>query len=119
MTGNVKLSAANVRLMLTMKYLLDSGETPKCVLLARILKCSKPSIHKMIKYLDDKGLLQYKKRLVPGFTPEGLQTIEHYANGYSKVCGLLDIKTNGAENISAAVCAFLAECDTAGPEPVE
>lgn len=104
-----KLSASNIRFLLVMKYLIDCGEIPSCVRLTKALNCTKPSVHKMMKVLDEKGLISYKKRNVPTFTFNGLRVASQYAVYHQKMCELLAMETSDNDVVCMAVCAFLAE----------
>lgn len=109
MADTENLSASNIRFLLVMKHLSDCGEQPGCVRLTKELNRSRPSVHKMMKALDEKGMLNYEKRSVPAFTSRGLQTAERYAEYHRKICELLMPETAGSDEVCTAVCALLAE----------
>ena len=56
MEEKIELTASNIRFLLTVKRMLDGGEQPKGFRLAEALQCTRPSVHKMTKYLDAKEL---------------------------------------------------------------
>lgn len=109
MADTKNLSASNIRFLLVMKHLLDCGEEPSCVRLTKALNCKKPSVHKMMKTLSEKGMLNYEKRIVPTFTSRGFQLSTQYDIYHQKVCKLLSIENADSDEVSTAVCAFLAE----------
>ncbi len=109
MADTKNVSASIIRFLLAMKHLIDCGEDPGCVHLAKVLECTKPSVHKMMKVLDEKGMIHYRKRMVPTFTWSGLQVAQQYEMCYKVVCELLMEDNDGSDAVSPAVCAYLAE----------
>ena len=104
MEEKIELTASNIRFLLTVKRMLDGGEQPKGFRLAEALQCTRPSVHKMTKYLDAKELLRYENHSVPTLTPEGARVAAQYAIADSLPQELVDDRV-----VSKAICALLAE----------
>lgn len=104
-----ELTASNIRFLLTVKRMLDEGEQPKGFRLAEALQCTRPSVHKMTKYLDAKALLRYENHGVPTFTEEGARVTEQYSTYYHAIAGSLPANLIDDTSVSKAICALLAE----------
>ena len=89
MEEKIELTASNIRFLLTVKRMLDGGEQPKGFRLAEALQCTRPSVHKMTKYLDAKELLRYENHSVPTLTPEGARVAAQYSTYYYAIADSL------------------------------
>ena len=105
MEEKIELTASNIRFLLTVKRMLDGGEQPKGFRLAEALQCTRPSVHKMTKYLDAKELLRYENHSVPTLTPEAAQ----YSAYYYAIADSLPQELVDDRVVSKAICALLAE----------
>ena len=109
MEDKIELTASNIRFLLTVKRMLDGGEQPKGFRLAEALQCTRPSVHKMTKYLDAKALLRYENHGVPTFTETGARITEQYNAYYYAIADSLPPELIDDTAVSKAICALLAE----------
>ena len=109
MEEKIELTASNIRFLLTVKRMLDGGEQPKGFRLAEALQCTRPSVHKMTKYLDAKALLRYENHSVPTLTEEGARIAEQYSTYYYAIADSLPRELVDDRVVSKAICALLAE----------
>ena len=109
MEEKIELTASNIRFLLTVKRMLDGGEQPKGFRLAEALQCTRPSVHKMTKYLDAKELLRYANHSVPTLTPEGARVAAQYSAYYYAIADSLPQELVDDRVVSKAICALLAE----------
>lgn len=109
MEDKIELTASNIRFLLTVKRMLDGGEQPKGFRLAEALQCTRPSVHKMTKYLDAKALLRYENHGVPTFTEAGTRITAQYSAYYDAIARSLPPELVDKCAVSKAICALLAE----------
>lgn len=109
MEEKIELTASNIRFLLTVKRMLDGGEQPKGFRLAEALQCTRPSVHKMTKYLDAKALLRYENHSVPTLTEKGARIAEQYNAYYYAIADSLPQELIDHHDVSKAICAMLAE----------
>ena len=80
---NEKLTAANIRYLLTMKALSDAGKPIRNVSLAALFQYKKSSIHAMLKHLAAAGMIEKDECSVIYLTKKGAETAARYQKYYS------------------------------------
>ncbi|MBR3894873.1 MAG: helix-turn-helix domain-containing protein [Clostridia bacterium] len=109
MDHNIKFTFAQIRYIVSLYRLSQSGYGVKNVELASTLGLSKPSVHKMLKSLADLGIVRQESFGLAFFTDRGRALAQKYAFCYSileqkmsEVCG------SGAAS-EKAICGLLAD----------
>ena len=109
MDNNVKFTFSQVKYIVWLHRLSQSGQGVKNVELAGALGFSKPSVHNMLKSLAELGVVRQEVFGLAFFTDEGRVLAQKYAYCYallekkmSEICG------NGAASENA-ICGLLAD----------
>ena len=109
METNEKLTAANIRYLLTMKAFADAGRQIRNAYLAEYLHYKKSSIHSMLKSLVSIGMIQKDDDNIIYLTEKGAETALHYQQYYRKLDSLMQKCFPAFDNRENAVFALLAE----------
>ena len=78
MDTNEKLTAANIRYLLTMKAFADTGRTIRNTYLADHLHYKKSSVHSMLQTLTALGMIEKTDSNVIRLTEKGMDTAVRY-----------------------------------------
>lgn len=112
MDNNVKFTFSQVKYIVWLYRLSQSGQGVKNVELAGALGFSKPSVHNMLKSLAELGVVRQEVFGLAFFTDEGRALAQKYAYCYvllekkmTEMCG------NGAASENA-ICGLLADMPT-------
>ena len=85
METNEKLTAANIRYLLTMKAFADAGKQIRNAYLAEYLHYKKSSVHTMLKSLVSIGMIQKDDDNIIYLTEKGADTAVQYQRYYSTI----------------------------------
>ena len=109
MDNSVKFTFSQVKYIVWLYRLSQSGQGVKNVELASAIGFSKPSVHNMLKSLGELGVVRQEVFGLAFFTDEGWALAQKYAHCYallekkmSEICG------NGAASENA-ICGLLAD----------
>lgn len=112
MDNSVKFTFSQVKYIVWLYRLSQSGQGVKNVELAGTLGFSKPSVHNMLKSLGELGVVRQEVFGLAFFTDEGRALAQKYAHCYallekkmSEICG------SGAASENA-ICGLLADMPT-------
>lgn len=108
MTDLKKLTASNLKYLLTLLCLDDGGAGVRCVRLADRLGISKPSVHNMMNTFIEMNFISKESYGRVVFTREGREVAERYAEYYTAVSALLKKEIPCITDCSAATYALLA-----------
>ncbi len=109
MNNNVKFTFSQIKYIVWLYRLSQSGQGVKNVELAGALGFSKPSVHNMLKSLAELGVVRQEVFGLAFFTEEGRALAQKYTHCYallekkmSEICG------SGAASENA-ICGLLAD----------
>lgn len=103
------LTATNIRYLVTMRELDQSGRGVRSVELASALGVSKPSIHNMMDTLIERGLIQKNAYGSAAFTDIGSETALRYSRYFASVAAMLCSSFPNMEDVRSAAFALLSE----------
>ncbi|MBP0966943.1 MAG: helix-turn-helix domain-containing protein [Oscillospiraceae bacterium] len=109
METNEKLTAANIRYLLTMKAFADADKPIRNAYLAEYLHYKKSSIHSMLKSLVSIGMIEKDDDNIIYLTEKGTETAVRYQTYYSKIDTMMQKCFPAFGNRESAVLALLAE----------
>ena len=109
MDTNEKLTAANIRYLLTMKDLSDDGSIIRNTTLAYHFQYKKSSIHAMLKHLAAIGMIEKDGSNIIHLTAKGADTAERYQRYYGQIDTMLQQFFPEFAQRENAVLALLAE----------
>jgi len=93
----MKLTASQIRYLLAVYRLCENGAV-RSTLVANSLDVTRPSVHRMIRQLDEKGLIRMERYSSIRITQDGRALAQQYDACYSRICSLLskDLKLPAA-----------------------
>lgn len=109
METNEKLTAANIRYLLTMKAFADAGKQIRNAYLAEYLHYKKSSVHSMLKSLVSIGMIQKDDDNIIYLSEKGADTAVQYQRYYSTVDTMMHKCFPDFTNRENAILALLAE----------
>ena len=109
METNEKLTAANIRYLLTMKAFSDAGKPIRNTYLADYFHYKKSSIHAMLKHLAAAGMIEKDENSMIRLTEKGADTAVRYQTYYSTLDTMMQKCFPKLENRENAVLALLSE----------
>lgn len=109
METNEKLTAANIRYLLTMKAFADAGKQIRNAYLAEYLHYKKSSVHSMLKSLVSIGMIQKDDDNIIYLTEKGADTAVQYQRYYSTIDTMMHKCFPDFTNRENAILALLAE----------
>ncbi len=104
-----KLTAANIRYLLTMKAFSDADKPIRNTYLADRFQYKKSSIHAMLKHLAAIGMIEKDERNVFRLTEKGAETAVRYQDYYNGIDAMMQKCFPELENRENAVIALIAE----------
>lgn len=107
--SNNRLTAANIKYLIVIKRLADSGKPVKCVNIAGTLNVSMPSVNSMLNKLQAIGLISKSRYGLAKLTPEGLAESEKYLKRYDAVVLALKKALNTDAELTASALTVLEE----------
>ncbi len=109
MDNSVKLTFAQVKYIVSLYRLSETGCGVKNIELASTLGVSKPSAHKMLRSLSELGIVRQESFGLAFFTDKGRALAQKYAFCYAALeKRMTDICGNGAVSENA-ICGLLAD----------
>ncbi len=108
MTDLKKLTASNLKYLLTLLCLDNGSAGVRCVRLADSLGISKPSVHNMMNTFIEMNFINKESYGRVVFTREGREVAERYAEYYESVETLLKKAIPCITDCSAATYALLS-----------
>ncbi|MCR5306801.1 MAG: helix-turn-helix domain-containing protein [Oscillospiraceae bacterium] len=109
MDTNEKLTAANIRYLLTMKAFAAADQTIRNSTLADHFHYKKSSIHAMLKHLAAAGMIEKDESNIIRLTEKGADTADRYQAYYSAVDTVINQGFPDFQHRENAILAFLAE----------
>lgn len=109
METNEKLTAANIRYLLTMKAFADAGKQIRNAYLAEYLHYKKSSVHSMLKSLVSIGMIQKDDDNIIYLSEKGADTAVQYQIYYSTIDTMMHKCFPDFTNRENAILALLAE----------
>lgn len=109
METNEKLTAANIRYLLTMKAIADAGRQIRNAYLAEYLHIKKSSVHSMLKSLVSIGMIRKDDKNVIYLTEKGAETAMRYQQYYRKLVSMMQKCFPELGENENAVLALLSE----------
>ncbi|MBR3446283.1 MAG: helix-turn-helix domain-containing protein [Oscillospiraceae bacterium] len=109
MDTNEKLTAANIRYLLTMKAFADADKPIRNTYLAEYFHYKKSSIHTMLKHLVSFGLITKDDDNIIYLTEKGAEAAARYQAYYSTVDSMMQKCFPAFADREGAVLALLAE----------
>ncbi|MBQ6041056.1 MAG: helix-turn-helix domain-containing protein [Oscillospiraceae bacterium] len=109
METNEKLTAANIRYLLTMKAFADAGKQIRNAYLAEYLHYKKSSVHSMLKSLVSIGMIQKDDDNIIYLSEKGADTAVQYQRYYSTIDTMMHKCFPDFTNRENAILALLAE----------
>ena len=109
METNEKLTAANIRYLLTMKAIADAGRQIRNAYLAEYLHIKKSSVHSMLKSLVSLGMIRKDDDNVIHLTEKGAETAMRYQQYYRKLVSMMQKCFPELGENENAVLALLSE----------
>ena len=109
METNEKLTAANIRYLLTMKAFADAGKQIRNAYLAEYLHIKKSSVHSMLKSLVSIGMIRKEDDNVIYLTEKGADTAMRYQQYYRKLDSMMQKCFPEFDESESAILALLAE----------
>lgn len=109
MANGVKLTASNIRYLVTLLRMRESENGVRCVDLADALGVTRPSVHKKTEYLCQMGLVEKGGRGSAFLTEQGKQTARRYAQCLDGVSRILKGQLPQQQDWAVPVTALLAE----------
>ncbi|MBP0966721.1 MAG: helix-turn-helix domain-containing protein [Oscillospiraceae bacterium] len=109
METNEKLTAANIRYLLTMKAFVDAGKEIRNAYLAKHLHYKKSSVHAMLNSLVSIGMIQKDDKNVIHLTEKGADTAVRYQAYYNKIESMMQKCFPDLGSREGAILALLAE----------
>lgn len=104
-----KLTAANIRYLLTMKSFADSNKPIRNSYLADCLQIKKSSVHSMLKYLDSIGMITKDQENIIYLTEKGTETALRYQQYYTKPATMMNKCFPDLDESENAILALLSE----------
>lgn len=104
-----KLSAANIRYLLTMKAFADANKQIRNKYLADYLHYKKSSIHSMLKYLVSIGMITIDDNNIIDLTEKGTDTAQRYQEYYSCLDKMMQKCFPELDENENAILALLSE----------
>lgn len=104
-----RLTAANIKYLIVIKRLVDSGRPVKCVTIAEMLNVSMPSVNSMLNRLQALGLISKSKYGLAELTREGLNESEKYLTRYDAVITALKTALKTDAELASSALAVLEE----------
>ncbi len=104
-----KLTAANIRYLLTMKAFADTGRTIRNSYLADHLHYKKSSVHSMLHTLTALGMIEKTDSNIIRLTDKGTDTAVRYQAYFTKLETMMQKCFPAFDNRENAVLALLAE----------
>ena len=104
-----KLTAANIRYLLTMKAFTDENKPIRNKYLADYLHYKKSSIHSMLKYLVSIGMIYIDDDNIICLTEKGTDTAQRYQEYYSRLDKMMQKCFPELDENENAILALLAE----------
>ena len=109
METNEKLTAANIRYLLTMKAFADADRPIRNTYLAEHLHYKKSSVHAMLKFLESAGIIEKDADNIIRLTEKGEEVAVRYQGYFITVDSVMKQCFPGFEDRESAVLALLAE----------
>ena len=109
MDTNEKLTAANIRYLLTMKAFADADRPIRITYLAEHLHFKKSSVHSMLQILSALGMIEKGAGSVISLTEKGAAAALQYQTYYSALDAVMQRCFPAFGNRENAVLALLAE----------
>ena len=109
MAEQIALTASNIRYLLKIKELGESGHGARCVDIAASLGLSKPSVSNMLGTFINMGLVNKNSYGAAYLTKEGSEAAERYGQYYESVSALLGEYFPGIDNVENLACLLLSE----------
>ena len=104
-----KLTAANIRYLLTMKAFADADKQIRNANLAECLNYKKSSVHSMLKSLVSIGMIEKDEDNIIYLTEKGAETALHYQQYYKKLNLMMKKCFPDLEENENAILALLSE----------
>ena len=109
MDNDVKLTSSQIKYIVCLYRLSKNGNGVKNVEISGALGLSKPSVHNMLKFLTEIGVVRQEVFGLAFFTEEGRALAKKYAFCYAYLEKKIDeICGNGAASENA-ICVLLAD----------
>ena len=109
MNEKQKLTAANIRYLLTIKSFTDENKPVRNKYLADFLHYKKSSIHSMLKYLVSIGMITIDDDNIICLTEIGAETALHYQQYYTKLETMMNKCFPDFDESENAILALLSE----------
>ncbi|MDE5946323.1 MAG: ArsR family transcriptional regulator [Oscillospiraceae bacterium] len=81
----MELCNGQIKYLIAIHQLQDTGEKVKCVTIANYLKVSRPSVSKTLRCLADSGLVYKNFCNSVEFTEEGKKVVEELMKNYNEI----------------------------------
>lgn len=106
---DLALTAANIRYLLAIEELDQSGNGVRCVQVAQALNITKPSVHSMVGTMKEMELVEKSRYGMIHLTERGKRLADRYQGYFETICGHFAPLLPEKEDVTAAAYALLSE----------
>ncbi len=109
MANATRLSASHIKYLLLLQKLDNHGKGVRGSDLATALGVTKPSVHTMLRTLQERELVSQPSRCAAHLTPAGAAVAQRYGEYYAAICTMLSQYSPPDGEMTDAVYALLSE----------